>query len=57
LSTVVIALEEAKRMYPNHPFGVILSIGLNCNQDDFAQKAIDLARQDSPGIFSKDFTS
>ena len=47
---LVIALEEAKRMFPNRRFGVILSLGLNRNQDNFARKAIELAKKDSPDL-------
>jgi len=47
---LAIALEEAKRMFPNRCFGVILSLGLNRNQDEFAQKAIELAKKDSPNL-------
>ena len=47
---LVVALEEARRMYPNRRFGVILSLGLNRNQDNFAQNAIDIAKKDSPDL-------
>ena len=46
--SLAFAIEEAKRMFPNRRFGVIISLGLNKNEDDFAQKAIDIAQIDSP---------
>lgn len=47
---VGLALAEAHRVYPNRPFGCIVSIGLDPNQDRFAYRAIELARVKTPAL-------
>lgn len=43
-SPVALAIAEAYRLFPNRPIGTILSIGLDPSQNEFAYRAVDLAR-------------
>ena len=44
-SPVAIAISEARRLCPNRPIGVIMSLGLSAKEDDYTRRAIDIARQ------------
>lgn len=47
---VVHALDEAKRLYPGRPIGVIVSLGFTNDQDANANRAVDVMRLSSPGL-------
>ena len=42
---IAIAIDEARRLFPNRPIGVILSLGLDENENHDAQRAADITRQ------------
>lgn len=47
---VVHALDEASRLYPNRPIGVILSIGFTKNENESVHRAVDVMRMSSPAL-------
>ena len=49
-SPVAIAIDEARRLYPRRPLGVVLSIGMSTDEDRFTSRAIDIARLSNPGL-------
>jgi len=49
-SPVAVAMDEARRLYPGRPLGVILSIGTSTYEDRFTSRAIDIARLSNPGL-------
>ena len=50
-SPVAIAISEARRLCPNRPIGVIMSLGLSAKEDDYTRRAIDIARQSHPNLY------
>ena len=50
-SPVAIAISEARRLCPNRPLGVIVSLGLSAKEDDYTRRAIDIARQSHPNLY------
>jgi hypothetical protein len=52
-SPVAIAISEARRLYPNRPLGVIMSIGLtsSTHAEEYTRRAIDIARQSHPNLY------
>ena len=50
---VAIAISEARRLYPNRPLGVIMSIGLtsSTHAEEYTRRAIDIARQSHPNLY------
>ena len=47
---IAIALDEARRLCPDRPLGVVLSIGFDSSDDDFANRAIAIARLKHPNL-------
>lgn len=47
---VLVAIDEATRLYPNRPIGVIISVGSSTNEDHHIYHAIDIARLNYPAI-------
>jgi hypothetical protein len=48
---VAIAISEARRLYPNRPLGVIMSIGLTTYAEEYTRRGIDIARQSHPNLY------
>ena len=49
-SPVAIALNEATKLYPNRPIGVVLSIGCYIDEETFANRAIEIAKKQYPSL-------
>ena len=49
-SPVAIALNEAMKLYPNRPIGVVLSIGCNIDEETFANRAIEITKKQYPSL-------
>jgi len=47
---LVIAINEARRLYPNRPLGVIFSIGYGHAETEFVNRAVEVARLTSPDL-------
>jgi len=45
-----VAIDEARRLYPRRPLGVVLSIGYNDIEDTFRDRVIKVARRVSPDL-------
>jgi len=49
-SPVVHAFDEASRLYPDRPIGVVLSFGFTNDQDAHVSRAVDVMRMSSPNL-------
>eukprot|EP00551_Chaetoceros_affinis_P009768 CAMPEP_0203683582 /NCGR_PEP_ID=MMETSP0090-20130426/47594_1 /ASSEMBLY_ACC=CAM_ASM_001088 /TAXON_ID=426623 /ORGANISM="Chaetoceros affinis, Strain CCMP159" /LENGTH=506 /DNA_ID=CAMNT_0050552731 /DNA_START=105 /DNA_END=1625 /DNA_ORIENTATION=+ len=47
---IVIALNEAKRLYPTRPLGLVMSFGLATAENDLVNRAIDICRLSHPNL-------
>ena len=47
---IAIAISEARRLFPDRPLGVIMSVGLNTREDEFCCRAIEMASQYHPSL-------
>ena len=48
---IVLAIMEAKRIWPDRPIGVVLSFGIDPSQDEFANRAVESLRLENPHGF------
>mmetsp|Transcript_19233 Transcript_19233/g.22239 ORF Transcript_19233/g.22239 Transcript_19233/m.22239 type:complete len:485 (+) Transcript_19233:120-1574(+) len=49
-SPLTVALNEARRLYPNRPLGVVMSIRFDQAEDHFASRAIAIAKLSHPNL-------
>ena len=47
---LVVALQEARYLYPERPLGVVISVGYGNNQNEFVNRAIEVARLSNPNL-------
>jgi len=47
---IVIAINEARCLFPNRPLGVIFSIGYGHSETEFVNRAVEAARLTNPGL-------
>lgn len=52
---IAVALKEAQSLWPNRTIGVVLSLGLDSDEDDFAAEAIDIVREKHPDLYYERF--
>jgi len=45
-----LAIDEARRLYPRRPLGVILNLGFNDNEEKFIERTITTARMANPNL-------